>query len=152
MYFHQIWYILENFAFESFLVLMNWCNMISKSTIKMVSFPNEHFSQKTKAKKNFYWNYLTLGRKIIQSFFIVKIWNRFSQWNWGNIPKLKYFAADQNSLPVRNHVKLMHVINSRRGFILVDTSYGIGDCRPGLPKGRKYQMVKTQTRATLGDQ
>ena len=97
-------------------VLMNWCNMISKSTIKTVSFPNEHFSQKTKAKKNFYWNYLTLGRKIIQSFFIVKIWNRFSQWNWGNIPKLKYFAADQNSLPVRNHVKLMHVINSRRGF------------------------------------
>ena len=31
----------------------------------------------------------------------------------------------------------------------VDTGYGLGgslgDCRPALPKGRKYQMVKTQT-------
>ena len=32
---------------------------------------------------------------------------------------------------------------------MVDTSYGLGrylgDCRPALPEGRKYQMVKTQT-------
>ena len=37
---------------------------------------------------------------------------------------------------------------------MVDTSYGLGkylgDCRPALPKGRKYQMVKTQTESKLG--
>ena len=31
----------------------------------------------------------------------------------------------------------------------MDTGYGLGgslgDCRPALPKGRKYKMVKTQT-------
>ena len=55
---------------------------------------------------------------------------------------------------MRNHVKLMHVINSRRGFskgtvLWVDTSYGLGrflgDCRPALSKDQKYQIVKTQT-------
>ena len=59
---------------------------------------------------------------------------------------------------VRNHVKLIHVVNSRRGFskgtvltvyCVVDTSYelgrSLGDCRPALPKGQKYKMVKTQT-------
>ena len=50
-------------------------------------------------------------------------------------------------LSVRNHVKLMCVINSRRGFSKGTALSGrsLGDCRPGLPKGRKYQMVKTQT-------
>ena len=55
---------------------------------------------------------------------------------------------------VRNHVKLIHIVTSRRGFskgtvLCGGTSYGLGrylgDCRPALPKGRKYQMVKTQT-------
>ena len=55
---------------------------------------------------------------------------------------------------VRNHVKLMHVINSlgvspRALYCVVDTRYGLGrslgDCRPGLPKGQKYQIVNTQT-------
>ena len=62
---------------------------------------------------------------------------------------------------VRNHIKLMHVINScrvsqRALYCVVDTSYGLGrslgDCRLALPKGRKYQMVKYKLRATLGGQ
>ena len=36
-------------------------------------------------------------------------------------------------------------------YCVVDTSYGLGrslgNCRPALPKGRKYQMVKTQTQS-----
>ena len=47
---------------------------------------------------------------------------------------------------VRNHVKLG--VSLRVLYCVVDTSYGLGrslgDCRPALPKGRKYQMVKTQ--------
>jgi hypothetical protein len=48
---------------------------------------------------------------------------------------------------VRNHVKLG--VSPRILYCVVDTGYGLGgslrDCRPALPKGRKYQMVKTQT-------
>ena len=48
---------------------------------------------------------------------------------------------------VRNHVKLG--VSPRVLNCVVDTGYGLGrslgDCRPALPKGRKYQMVKTQT-------
>ena len=44
-----------------------------------------------------------------------------------------------------NHVG----VSPRALYCVVDTSYGLGrslgDCRPALPKGRKYQMVKTQT-------
>jgi hypothetical protein len=47
----------------------------------------------------------------------------------------------------RNHVKLG--VSLRILYCVVDTGYGLdrflGDCRPALPKGRKYQMVKTQT-------
>ena len=44
----------------------------------------------------------------------------------------------------------LHVrVSLRALYCLVDTSHGIGrslgDCRPGLPKGWKYQMFKTQT-------
>ena len=53
----------------------------------------------------------------------------------------------QHVKAVRNHVKLgvsLKVLNC-----VVDTGYGLsrsqGDCRPALPKGRKYQMFKTQT-------
>ena len=62
---------------------------------------------------------------------------------------------------VWNHIKLeicLFVMNfNSRGFPLrvlhcvVDTGYGLGrslgDCRPALMKGQKYQMVKTQTEA-----
>ena len=44
---------------------------------------------------------------------------------------------------VRNHVKLG--ISLRVPYCVVDAGYGLGrslgDCRPALPKGRKYQMV-----------
>ena len=50
-------------------------------------------------------------------------------------------------LLVRNHVKLG--VSLRVLYCVVNTGYGLGrslgDCRPALPKGRKYQMVKTQT-------
>ena len=40
-------------------------------------------------------------------------------------------------------------VSPRALYCVVDPSYGLGrslgDCRPGLLKGRKYQMVKTQT-------
>ena len=52
-----------------------------------------------------------------------------------------------NSKLVRNHVKLG--VSLRLLYCVVDTGYGLGrllgDCRPALLKGRKYQMVKTQT-------
>jgi hypothetical protein len=48
---------------------------------------------------------------------------------------------------VRNHVKLG--VSLRVLYCVVDTGYGLGrslgDCRPALPKGGKYKMVKTQT-------
>ena len=55
---------------------------------------------------------------------------------------------------MHNHVKLIHIVTSRRGFskgtvLCGGTSYGLGrslgDCRPAMPKGRKYKKVKTQT-------
>ena len=46
-----------------------------------------------------------------------------------------------------NHVG----VSPRALYCVVDTSYGLGrslgNCRPALPKGRKYQMVKTQTQS-----
>ena len=48
---------------------------------------------------------------------------------------------------MRNHVKLGIFLRVR--YFAVDTGHGLGkslgDCRPALPKGWKYQMVKTQT-------
>ena len=48
---------------------------------------------------------------------------------------------------VRNHVKLG--VSPRVLYCVADTGYGLGrslgDCKPALPKGQKYQMVKTQT-------
>ena len=48
---------------------------------------------------------------------------------------------------MRNHVKLR--VSPRILYCLVDSDYGLGgylgDCRPALPKGRKYQMVKIKT-------
>ena len=57
----------------------------------------------------------------------------------------------EDVLHVRNHVKLgvsLKVLNC-----VVDTGYGLsrsqGDCKPALPKDRKYQMVKTQTESHI---
>jgi hypothetical protein len=48
---------------------------------------------------------------------------------------------------VRNCVKLGVFLMIL--YSVVDNGFGLGvslgDCRPALPKGRKYQMVKTQT-------
>jgi hypothetical protein len=48
---------------------------------------------------------------------------------------------------VPNHVKVG--VSLRVLHCVVDAGYGLGrslgDCRPALPKGCKYQMVKTQT-------
>ena len=48
---------------------------------------------------------------------------------------------------MRNHVKLG--VSPRILYCVVDTGYGLGgslwDCRPALPKGPKYQMVKIKT-------
>ena len=50
-------------------------------------------------------------------------------------------------ISVRNHINLG--VSLRVLYCAVDAGYGLGrslgDCRPALPKGRKYQMVKTQT-------
>ena len=77
-----------------------------------------------------------------------------------NISSLKPIQRGLSDiLTVRNHVKLeirSFVMNfNSEGFSLrilycvVDTGYGLGrslgDCRPALPKGRKYQMVKTES-------
>ena len=64
---------------------------------------------------------------------------------------------------VRNHVKLeihLFLMNFNSGGVslrilhcVVDTGYELGgylgDCRPALPKGQKYQMVKTQTKSHI---
>ena len=48
---------------------------------------------------------------------------------------------------MRNHVKLG--VSPRVLYCVVDTGYvlgrSLGDCRTALPKGPKYQMVKSQT-------
>ena len=48
---------------------------------------------------------------------------------------------------MHNHHKLG--VSLRVLYCVVDAGYGLGrslrDCRPALPKGLKYQMVKTQT-------
>ena len=50
---------------------------------------------------------------------------------------------------MRNHVKLG--VSPRILYCVMDTGYGLGgslgDCRPALPKGQKYQMVKTPAEA-----
>ena len=55
------------------------------------------------------------------------------------------FGANQMRKNVRNHVKLG--VSLRVLYCVVDTGYGLGkslgDCRPALPKGEKYQTVKT---------
>ena len=56
-------------------------------------------------------------------------------------------AITLNYCTYTNHVG----VSPRALYCVVDTSYGLGrslgDCRPALPKGRKYQMVKTQTQS-----
>ena len=56
---------------------------------------------------------------------------------------------------VCNHIKL--VVSLRVLYCVVDTGYGLGrylgDCRPALTKGRKYQIwLKHKLRAMLGCQ
>ena len=71
-----------------------------------------------------------------------------------DLPHTRILAQSEAKI-VRNHVKLIHVVTShvslRVLYCVVDTSYGLGrslgNCRPALPKGRKYQMVKTQTQS-----
>ena len=54
---------------------------------------------------------------------------------------------------MHNHVKLGVSLRVLL-YCEVDTGYGLGgslgDCRPTLSKGWKYQMVKAQTESTLG--
>ena len=56
-------------------------------------------------------------------------------------------AITLNYCTYTNHVG----VSPRALYCVVDTSYGLGrslgHCRPALPKGRKYQMVKTQTQS-----
>ena len=56
-------------------------------------------------------------------------------------------AITLNYCTHKNHVG----VSPRALHCVVDTSYGLGrslgHCRPALPKGRKYQMVKTQTQS-----
>ena len=54
---------------------------------------------------------------------------------------------------MRNHVNIG--VSLKALYCVVDTTgYGLGrshgDCRPALPKGGKYQMVKTQTESHDG--
>ena len=59
----------------------------------------------------------------------------------------KLCAITLNYCTYTNHVG----VSPRALYCVVDTSYGLGrslgHCRPALPKGRKYQMVKTQTQS-----
>ena len=59
------------------------------------------------------------------------------------------------SFPGKFVVEVDPAVNLSVMVYVVDAGYGLGrslgDCRPALPKGRKYQMVKAQT-ATLGGQ
>ena len=75
-------------------------------------------------------------------------WNFYCWTTYGRIFCLQgRFVVHSYSINMRNHVKLG--VSPRILYGVVDTGYGLGgslgDCRPSLPKGRKYQMVKTQT-------
>ena len=58
-----------------------------------------------------------------------------------------FFGTCSFTKGVLNQVKLG--VSLRVPYCEVDAGYGLGislgDCRPALPKGQKYQMVKTQT-------
>ena len=63
------------------------------------------------------------------------------------ITQLTWCAIKLNYCTYTNHVG----VSPRALYCVVDTSYGLGrslgHCRPALPKGQKYQMVKTQTQS-----
>ena len=73
------------------------------------------------------------------------------------------FSLCEQIVFVRNHVKLeicMFVMNFNSGefslgvlYCVLDTGYelgrSLGDCRPALPEGQKYQTVKTQTESHI---
>jgi hypothetical protein len=67
------------------------------------------------------------------------------------LSKLVTVLENDNCCPARNHVKLG--VSLKVLYCVVDTGYGLGrsqgNCRPALPKGRKYQMVKTQTESHI---
>ena len=54
-------------------------------------------------------------------------------------------SSDVNNVNI--HIKLQVSLS----VLVVDTGFGLGrylgDCRPALPKGRKYQMVKNKSDA-----
>jgi hypothetical protein len=74
------------------------------------------------------------------SLVLLKLWTTNTRW-------LILCNPDTNPNLVRNHVKLG--VYLRALYCVVDTGYGLGrtlgDCKPALPEGQKYQMVKTQT-------
>ena len=66
--------------------------------------------------------------------------------------KIKSFGVATNR--GMSLIESIHVgVSLRVLYCVVDTSYGLGrslgDCRLALPKGRKYQMVKTQTESHI---
>ena len=73
----------------------------------------------------------------------------------------------ENKTPLDSKKKTSHVAKTVRNPIKLEVSLRVyctvqwildmgladlGDCRPALPKGRKYQMLKLKLRATLGGQ
>ena len=63
------------------------------------------------------------------------------------LPRSHACATTLNYCTYTNHVGVF----PRALYCVVDSTYGLGrslgHCRPALPKGRKYQMVKTQTQS-----
>ena len=78
----------------------------------------------------------------------VKIENGHSPLGLRHLPafQMAFWSFVEQTFGATAAMELKPLSNRIR---LVDTSFGLrrslGDCRPALPKGRKYQLVKTQT-------
>ena len=71
----------------------------------------------------------------------------FTQWD--TIFQGAQLAGQKNKLSTLCANTLNLGFSLRVLYCVVDAGYGLGrslgNCRPALPKGQKYQMVKTQT-------
>ena len=113
---------------------------------------HHHLKLWTNPKNNWTIILSTYERNWIVPWYFFEIFILAFRGRWGKRmirDEIMIFWAQSfwTSKMVRNHVKLGVFL--RVLYCVVDTGYGLGrylgDCRPALPEGQKYQMVKTQT-------
>ena len=100
---------------------------------------------------------------ILLGFFFLSLCFIFCNWHDSGRPHVISSWTDWDAHLLKTYyifhfldpcVKLG--VSPRILYCVVDTGYGLGrslgDCRPALPNGKKYQMVKKKLRAMIGGQ